>query len=330
MKQGLAIAVKEYMNYLKLILIFLILESTCFAYPLDTHVHYKPYDYYHEHDGAQLFLSQNKFKTALLISPSFHINPLIEKIDPQYFWMKDLTQREILDKQTIQIVQKNPDRFLGLCGYNINWPDAEIYLKRCLSQQGMVGIKIHTENTQSRLQDPAVLSKFQNLFASIENSHPVVLWHIASGLNFSRTNRLDFASEFKKEAAVLTQLIRRFQKITFVMAHALYINEGLQAIKDIEQQDGRLNNLYLEISTRWQNIALDFDDLTVTDWRKFGFERIIFGSDLGFISIQEFNSFTETLEKSEKFTAIEKYQILEQGPENLLKHIVDVYKKQTR
>lgn len=62
-------------------------------------------------------------------------------------------------------------------------------------------------------------------------------------------------------------------------------------------------------------------------WQKFGFERIIFGSDLGFIDMQEFNSFIETLEKSEKFTAHEKYQILQQGPEKLLKHIKDSQKK---
>ena len=273
--------------------IFFTSAETAFAFdiPLDVHVHFHPKGFYHYpqvYDGAEAFLSQNVVKKAFLVSPSFQVTKKqVQPVGWAEAWMGNLKMRTQLDEKTSEIVQKHPDRFYGLCGFNTSWTDGIDVVTNCLSRKGMVGVKIHTAYSGTSSTDPE-FDRISVLFQNIGKYKPIVLWHPYDDV----TSDIALSEKMKTELSKLYEIISTFPHVTFIIAHSFGDGSLINFFSELESKYKKLENVYLEMS-----VTLPFAEISDSEaqllrtishaWRKFGMDRVLYGSDLGCIPDQE-------------------------------------------
>lgn len=300
--------------------------------PLDAHLHYFP-----EHDGflgmkeescvetyqmiervkflesgctdsqdetqAQItykdFVNSNKIKTAFLVSPSFHIEKKSEAFSTALVWAADEKYISLMDAKTSEITQQYPGRFIGLCGLNYTWDteDGVSRVNKCLSMPGMKGIKMHsfTTNEDSPLGSEKSQVLVDKTLESVSNKKPIVLWHIKPCGNDNskpcNTNEIEF----------LFQMARKYPGISFVVAHSMYDSKDVEILMSLEQQSGsRLENLFLETS------EADPTMMKVV-WKKFGLDRVLFGSDNYSLNDHSLNNLEKNSGLSDEELAVLEY-----------------------
>lgn len=277
-----------------------------YDYPLDTHVHYLSPVFKLGSSDHQLFFKQSKFEKAFLISSAYGVRGDLTQAS-------DLSLVRQINNETAQIAAASDSRFLGLCGYAMTWKRGLPELVECLAQPHMIGVKIHTADTMTAISDGTHYAELEEVFKTIENFKPVVLWHVLSP---PAINKDDFLN---KEIPLLLKLITKHPRIQFVMAHSLYSAEGVSRLAEL---GGRLNsnNLYLEISTLYGGEG-DLRPEYVSAWRQLGMSKILFGTDLGLEGDGVQQSFAKRVENSVLLSDKEKNLILRINAFNLLEKI---------
>lgn len=151
-----------------------------------------------------------------------------------------------------------PDRLIPFCAVNPWEPDAAGEVRRCVSDWGFKGLKLHPTINGFHLSDPNLVDP---LFKVAEEFDIPVIVHGASDLYNS-------PPEFALMAA-------RFPKVRLLMAHMGFFWSVEQAIAFARQYD----NLFLETSR-----APIFEIQTAV--RELGPHKVIWGTDSPFVDYE--------------------------------------------
>lgn len=234
--------------------------------------------------GYESFFEHNYAEKAFLISPSYshsdyehEYHDYVEKFGNSKimsdYWNKSENLIKVLDERTSELVIKSKGRLIGLCGLNYEW-DLDKMKKRlhyCLNLPGMKGVKIHAHahNDVDFLKSLIAQQNLASIFEEIEKYNPAILWHLHPTLpeNCNSASDCDF-----NEITFIYNLAKKHNRIQFILAHSMYDERYIDFLRGLEIIDKtRLANLYLETS------ATEYD--LVSAWRRFGLDRVLFGSD---------------------------------------------------
>ena len=233
----------------------------------------------------QEFLNSGRIQKALVLSPAYLADHRSKSFK--------LHLRELYNEKTADLVAKYPNHLLGLCGLNHMWGDGPEVIEKCLQRKEMIGIKLHIvdDNDVERLTVPSI---YDNVIRSVEENRSqvrVILIHMpGTYAEASRWPQFHSKGEtdqaFKRDVADLDKLVdigKKFPEIQIVVAHSLnqweLVNELSQRI-----HSNKLKNFWLETSTyqlHRMNPETQYNDWKryATSWRRFGMNRILFGSD---------------------------------------------------
>ncbi len=151
-----------------------------------------------------------------------------------------------------------PDRLIPYCAVNPWQPDAVAEVRRCVTEWGFKGLKLHPTLNGYHLSDPVLVDP---LFEEADGLGIPVIVHGASDL-------LNAPPEFAAMA-------RRFPRVKLLMAHMGFFWSVDQAIEYARH----LPNLYLETSR-----APIFEITTAV--RELGAGRVIWGTDSPFVDYE--------------------------------------------
>lgn len=241
------------------------------SWMLDAHLHYNgPEESTREaspaYFGYRRFIKENHFQKAFLISPSYHVS---RKLTMTGSFYQNESEIESLDRATSIIAQQYPDRFVGLCGLNLDWSESEMIQRvtTCLTLPGMKGVKVHSlaSRNEQTVKDHRVHKNLKQLLSVLAEQQVFVLWHL----------RVDIPVSLSCVAPELTEAFsfaHEFPSITFIFAHSFLCENVLTEFLILEKGKGsRLENVFAETSNTYFNSA--------NAWKEFGWDRVIFGSD---------------------------------------------------
>ncbi len=155
-------------------------------------------------------------------------------------------------------VEACPRRLVPYCAVNPWQPDAVSELRRCISEWGFRGLKLHPTINGFHLSDPRLVDP---LFEEAEGLGIPVIAHGASDLYNSPP---EFA-----------EMARRFPRVRLFMAHMGFFWSVDQAIAYARE----LPNLYLEASR-----APIFEIATAV--RELGPDKVVWGTDSPFVDYE--------------------------------------------
>ena len=291
------------MKIIRLALLLILLISTNlmaseYSIPLDAHYHYNlttdqidgniAEECNPSHCEPDLtykdFLASREVKTALLISDSYNFDKNNfddkengeEDIHPLYRYTNKESLIPIVDKRVSQITQDYPDRFIGICGLNYGWEikDAIKRVQYCLSLPGMKGIKLHSYPSKDQifLKEKKAKSLIVNSFESIKEKSPIILWHIFHNNNL-HCEKDSPSNCGREEIDFLFKMANQYKNFTFIIAHSMYSVKAIDYLINLEKEQGKRKNIYLETSEANSNESLG------KAWVRFGLDRILYGSD---------------------------------------------------
>lgn len=157
-----------------------------------------------------------------------------------------------------QAYDEHPDRLIPFCAVNPWEPGAAAEVRRCITEWGFMGLKLHPTINGYHLSDPKLVDP---LFKVVEEFGLPVIVHGASDL-------YNCPPEFALMAA-------RFPNVTLLMAHMGFFWSVDQAIGFARQYP----NLYLETSR-----APIFEIQTAV--RELGADKVIWGTDSPFVDYE--------------------------------------------
>lgn len=192
----------------------------------------------------------------------------------------DRATREENDWTSAQVVQNAP-HLIGFCSANPLREAALQELERCLSLEGMVGIKQHFGNAGVSLRNRDHLGKMHQVFALAERRKVPVLVH-------SRTRGgSNYGAE---DAHLLLQLASAAPSVEIVVAHLGSSGPGytpqhgevLTVFTDaMRRRDPRARNLYVDLSGVVDTATTSEQGSEIaTRIRQIGLRRFLYGSDL--------------------------------------------------
>ena len=174
-------------------------------------------------------------------------------------------------------VGKYPDRLIGFCGINPLYESAVGEIDRCLDLPGMVGVKLHLPGSRVDLKQPDHVTALSAVFDKMQERDAPVLMHAGAALGLP----LD-ADEFASLAIVLST----YSDVRLVLAHCTNdadrdeMEIWLAALAEpglfVEE------NLFVDITSClnfYNDAPLSKKELMVWRLRKWGLERVLFGSD---------------------------------------------------
>lgn len=172
-------------------------------------------------------------------------------------------------------VRKYPSRLFGFCGIYpiVEWAVDEV--KRCQSR-GMVGMKIHTNASGMNLSSEDTLKSLRSVFELANEYHWIVLihsgqWSIRDFMNF-------------------IFLTNNYPQAKFILGHGLFEGFRNLVLMDAARKEAPEigKNLFLEVSGLAPFYAESPDAASLL-WhlRKFGMDRVLFGSDFPIFTFQE-------------------------------------------
>lgn len=192
----------------------------------------------------------------------------------------DRSTREENDWTSAQVVQNSP-HLIGFCSANPLRKVALQELERCLSLEGMVGIKQHLGNAGVSLRNPEHLRRMQQVFALAEQRKVPVLVHArARGGN-------NYGAE---DAHVLLQLAGAAPTVEIVVAHLGSSGPGYTPQHGevlavfagaMRRRDPGARNLYVDLSGVVNtDTTLEQGSEIAARIRQIGVRRFLYGSDL--------------------------------------------------
>jgi predicted TIM-barrel fold metal-dependent hydrolase len=273
-------------------------------YPLDAHVHYSIHSKLGQ-SGQELFLKQDRFDHAFLISPTY----LIADIPKDEAWIEDDRNEALIPKihrEVSDYIIRHPDRFTGLCGLHLAWKNPVQRTVECLKLPGMRGIKIHSNHSGIFAHIPENREKLDATLHAVSQLQPFVLWHLG----------------VDEELRVVYELARKFREITFIIAH---VGAGLPQFDELSKwikNEGRLQNLWTEVSLSWDTrYGQDMAEWGFRRLRTLGFDQMVFGSDISDDPSSFGIRWLDTFEKSSLLSEHEKKVVLVDSPKKLLQLI---------
>ena len=189
-----------------------------------------------------------------------------------------------INQQVSVLAAEQPKRFTGFCGVNLKWKEALSITRACLALPGMKGIKLHSYSTKAYLSGPngdQYVQKVEEILSSVQDLKPLVMWHPEP--DWVSTQYPPGEREWLK----IRRIVEHHPDVTFIIAHSG--DEGfLDNWDQTSRQQGHApRNVYLDLSCRFQPIgngpalAVTYllPDYFLERWRRFGLERVLFGSD---------------------------------------------------
>lgn len=273
-------------------------------YILDAHVHYSTQSE-PGRSGQEIFLKQNRFDQAFLISPSY----LIADIPKDSHSTEDDRNESLIPKINQEVsdyIIRHPGRFIGLCGLHMAWKNPAQKIVECLRLPGMRGIKLHSNNSGIYAHIPENREKLETTLRAATQFRPFVLWHL--GVN--------------EELRVVYELAREFPEIIFIIAH---VGSGVYHFEDLSariRNEGRPQNLWSEVSLSWDTqYGQDMAEWGFRRLRTLGFDQMVFGSDISDDPSERGLGWLDVFETSTLLSDSEKKTILVDNPKRLLQLI---------
>jgi predicted TIM-barrel fold metal-dependent hydrolase len=173
-------------------------------------------------------------------------------------------------------VARFPDRLIAFCGINPLRVTALGEIDRCVDELGVRGIKLHLVGSRLDMTDPAHVDALARVFERVQERRLPVLLHAANpiGLPLDSDGLTSLGTVFAQHPDVRIVLAHCFSPLD---------NQQIELITEgIRQGVLRRDQLFLEISAcldTFQDAPLSERELIVWRLRKFGLDRIFFGSD---------------------------------------------------
>ena len=173
-------------------------------------------------------------------------------------------------------VARYPDRLIPFCGINPLRAAALDEIDRCVDDLGAQGIKLHLVGSQLDMTNPAHVDALTRVFERVQARELPVLLHAANPIGLP----LD-----SDGVTSLGTVIAQHPGVRVVFAHCFspLDNQQLELITEgIRQGLLQGDQLFLDVSAclaAFQDAPLSERELIVWRLRKFGLERVFFGSD---------------------------------------------------
>lgn len=193
-------------------------------------------------------------------------------------------------------VAKYPDRLIGFCGINPLRTNALGELDRCLDLPEMVGIKLQLNSSNVDWEDEEHVAAVSDVFDEAQERDAPVLMHITgSPLDHDGTMNL-------------YRLLMTHPNVRAVLAHcageADWLIEYLliPGLYSVPPMPALVENRFVDVSAClkiYEDAPLSKRELIVWRLRKWGLERVLFGSD--YLMLAHLQTPTQTLETLTKY-----------------------------
>ena len=172
-------------------------------------------------------------------------------------------------------IARFPDRLIGFCGINPLYPSAVAEIDRCLALPGMVGVKLHLEASGVDMANDEDMAALYAVFDRIAERDAPVLIHVADIFGLSLEN-----AGFANLAMVLTE----HPTVRVLHAHCAGNTDDdmIEMWLRVGGSGYDPQTSYLDGSaclTYFSDAPLAQRELMVWRLRKWGIDRVLFGSD---------------------------------------------------
>lgn len=281
-------------------IIVLLYASTGAAGLSDVHIHLMLDSEKDQPADISGMLQKSNISQAIVISPSYH-----EKVYPD----RSSDKRIIYDQKTTEVLEKIDSKtVVGACGYSPAWDYSEglKIVSQCLDSAKMKGIKIHmsamAEEALAENQSLNFEDHFDKIVKTLDRLNEkkdkvrFVLIHLADFhfkyVEFAMHDSVLEKKLLQKDQANLDKMFRltlEFPNIQFVVAHSFGSPRNFSSfIKKFAHK--KQDNLWVETSALLKYFS---SDIVMEQWRKFGFQRVLFGSDTLIFSKTETSQFSD-------------------------------------
>jgi predicted TIM-barrel fold metal-dependent hydrolase len=207
---------------------------------------------------------------------------------PGYFGLPDDSNMAPENDYVAAEIGKYPDRLIGFCGINPLYDSAVSEIDRCLDLPGMVGVKLHLPGSGVDMTNEDHVAALSAVFDKAQERNAPVTIHVGdqAGLPLVANG-----------LANLGAIIEAHPDMRVLHAHCA----GNMDDENIELwiRAGLAETAYVDVSAClkfYRDAPLAKRELIVWRFRKWGIERVLFGSDyLSFVPVETPKEALETL-----------------------------------
>jgi predicted TIM-barrel fold metal-dependent hydrolase len=209
-------------------------------------------------------------------------------LSPGYMGLPDDSNMAPENDYVAAEVGKYPDRLIGFCGINPLYDSAVSEIDRCLDLPGMVGVKLHLPGSGVDMTNEDHVAALSAVFDKAQERNAPVTIHVGdqAGLPLVANG-----------LANLGAIIEAHPDVRVLHAHCA----GNMDDENIELwiRAGLAETAYVDVSAClkfYRDAPLAKRELIVWRFRKWGIERVLFGSDyLSFVPVETPKEALETL-----------------------------------
>jgi predicted TIM-barrel fold metal-dependent hydrolase len=209
-------------------------------------------------------------------------------LSPGYFGLPDDSNMAPENDYVAAEVGKYPDRLIGFCGINPLYDSAVSEIDRCLDLPGMVGVKLHLPGSGVDMTNEDHVAALSAVFDKAQERDAPVAIHVGG------RDSLPLVGD---GLANLGDIIGAHPDVRVMHAHCA----GNMDDENIELwiREGAAETAYVDVSAClkfYRDAPLAKRELIVWRFRKWGIERVLFGSDyLSFVPVETPKEALETL-----------------------------------
>jgi len=171
-------------------------------------------------------------------------------------------------------VSEFPERLIGFCGINPHFAGAPDEVSRCLDLPGMMGVKLHLPGSMVDLGNEADVAALAAVLDRTEQLGAPVMLHVGDAWSLPLEN-----AEFVQ----LAELIDAHPTLRITHAHCAGNTDDADIERWLRVEDsGWRDNAFVDTSAClkfYKDAPLAKRELMVWRFRKWGMERVLFGSD---------------------------------------------------
>lgn len=224
-------------------------------------------------DALVALLDEAKIQRAVIMSSAYFFESPFLGAGPEGAAMlraeNDWTAREIA---------RHPARLIGFCGVNPLTEQALAEIRRCQTELGMVGVKLHFGNSQVELENPDHLTRIKAFFAEANRLRMPLAAHLWTVRDYRRRDSELFLDEVLPQAPdVVVQIMH------MAGAGPGWTDEALEPFSvAAAANDPRMKNVYFDVATVADERTAAQLELLASRIRQIGPRRILYGSDAAF------------------------------------------------
>lgn len=277
--------------------------------PFDGHIHFHPGVETAQEKALNAYIERYKVQSGFVIasaymaaSPNMWSRTKSELDDNDFptgekrnIWKPEFRRKTF--EETSKYI-KNKDNFYGLCGVNLEWEDLVELTNYCLSLPKMIGLKVHPSGNTEEFDLERANRLDKLLQVHFSNARLTILWH--PGTDSELYNSNDVINR-------VFGVIQSNPTHMFVIAHTFESQNVTKALK-AKLVTGELDipqNVYFDTAAH-----IPHGKEEMSEWRTVGFNRIMFGSDVGFLDLDEVTEDVEDIFESPHLSDIEKESIM--------------------